>query len=194
MTGPDALQFLKTLYVTQPNSHLRLDNDTLRLLVGDETKLRVPPHHLGSVVCLGPVSVSVPLMHRLADDAIALVLLDAGGRFKARLEGATSGNVLLRQAQHTSSSDAAFALTLAGRMVAGKLCNQRHVLLRGAREAKDADDRAALKRAAQNLAASLRALPVAGSLDAVRGVEGESARGCFGALNRLVSSRWLPAA
>lgn len=180
------MQLLNTLYVTLPDSHLRLDNDTLRLLVGDETRLRVPLHHLGAVVCFGPVSVSVPLMHRLADDAIALVLLDANGRFKARLEGATSGNVLLRRAQHDTSQDSAFALSLARRVVAGKLRNQRHVLLRGARDAKDDADRRALTRAAQNLAASQRALPSAATLDAVRGVEGEAARGYFAAINHLV--------
>ncbi|MBX3634237.1 MAG: type I-C CRISPR-associated endonuclease Cas1 [Rubrivivax sp.] len=180
------MQLLNTLYVTLPDSHLRLDNDTLRLLVGDETRLRVPLHHLGAVVCFGPVSVSVPLMHRLADDGIALVLLDAGGRFKARLEGATAGNVLLRRAQHDTSQDAAFALELARRIVAGKLRNQRHVLLRGARDAKVNDDRLALTRVAQNLAASQRALPGAATLDEVRGVEGEAARGYFVAMSHLV--------
>jgi CRISPR-associated protein Cas1 len=180
------MQLLNTLYVTLPDSHLRLDNDTLRLLVGDETRLRVPLHHLGAVVCFGHVSVSVPLMHRLADDGIALVLLDAGGRFKARLEGATAGNVLLRRAQHDTSRDQTFALNLARRIVAGKLRNQRHVLLRGARDAKDEEDRRALARAAQNLAASQRALPGAATLDEVRGVEGEAARGYFAAMNHLV--------
>ena len=58
------MQLLNTLYVTQPDSHLRLDNDTLRLLVGDETRLRVPLHHLGAVVCFGHVSLTAPLMHR----------------------------------------------------------------------------------------------------------------------------------
>ncbi|MGE0373381.1 MAG: type I-C CRISPR-associated endonuclease Cas1c [Gammaproteobacteria bacterium] len=180
------MQLLNTLYVTLPDSHLRLDNDTLRLLVEDETRLRVPLHHLGAVVCFGPVSVSVPLMHRLADDGISLVLLDANGRFKARLEGATAGNVLLRRAQHTTSQDEEFTLGLARRIVAGKLRNQRHVLLRGAREAKDEADRRNLTRAAHNLAASQRALPAVNTLDAVRGVEGEAARGYFAALNYLV--------
>lgn len=180
------MHLLNTLYVTLPDSHLRLDNDTVRLLVGDDTRLRVPLHHLSAVVCLGPVSVSVPLMHRLAEDGIALVLLDANGRFKARLEGATAGNVLLRRAQHATSLDGAFSLALARRLVAGKLRNQRHVLLRGARDAGDVGDRRILTRAAQNLAASQRALPAAGSLDAVRGVEGEAARGYFAAFNHLL--------
>jgi CRISPR-associated protein Cas1 len=182
------MQLLNTLYVTLADSHLRLDNDTLRLLVGDETRLRVPLHHLGAVVCFGAVNITVPLMHRLADDGIALVLLDAGGRFKARLEGATTGNVLLRRAQHETSSNPAFALRLARRIVAGKLRNQRHVVLRGAREAKQADDRQALTRCAQDIAASLRALPSTETLDGLRGVEGEAARGYFAAVNRLLRS------
>ncbi|MFO1294231.1 MAG: type I-C CRISPR-associated endonuclease Cas1c [Rubrivivax sp.] len=180
------MQLLNTLYVTLPDSHLRLDNDTVRLLVGDETRLRVPLHHLGAVVCFGAVGVSVPLMHRLADEGIALVLLDAAGRFKARLEGATTGNVLLRRAQHQTSADAAWALRMARRVVAGKLRNQRQVMLRGAREAKDSDDRQALARCAHDLAAGLRALPAAETLDALRGVEGEAARSYFSAFARLL--------
>lgn len=180
------MQLLNTLYVTLPDSHLRLDNDTVRLLVGDETRLRVPLHHLGAVVCFGHVSVSVPLMHRLAEDGIALVLLDGNGRFMARLEGPTAGNVLLRRAQHQRSTDDAFTLALARRFVAGKLRNQRHVLLRGARDSRDTADRDVLVRAAQNLAASLRALPLATTTDAVRGVEGEAARGYFSVLKFLV--------
>lgn len=180
------MHLLNTLYVTLSDSHLRLDNDTLRLLVGEETRLRVPLHHLSAVVCFGHSSVSLPLMHRLADEGISLVLLDANGRFKARLEGAVSGNVLLRQAQHGHVRDAAFALALGRRFVAGKLRNQRHVLLRGAREAKTGDDAALLTRTAQNLAASLRSLPGASTLDAVRGVEGEAARNYFEALSLLL--------
>jgi CRISPR-associated protein Cas1 len=114
------------------------------------------------------------------------VLLDTSGRFKARLEGATSGNVLLRQAQHRLALDPIFTLDLARRIVAGKLKNQRQVLMRGAREAKQAEDQSALVRAAQDLAASLRALPTADSLDVVRGVEGEAARTYFAALNLIV--------
>lgn len=180
------MKLLNTLYVTLPDSHLRLDNDTVRLLVGDETRLRVPLHHLGAVVCLGPVSVSVPLMHQLADAGITLVLLDANGRFKARLEGATGGNVLLRQAQHRVSADHNFALALARRIVGGKLRNQRHVLLRGARDARQDEDAATLVKAAKVLAASLRAIPGCATLDALRGVEGEAARNYFSAMPSLV--------
>lgn len=180
------MQLLNTLYVTTPESYLRLENDTIRIEVERETRLRVPLHHVGAVVCLGNVGLSTPLMHRLADEGVALVLLDGNGRFKARIEGAVSGNVLLRRAQHDRSMDAAFTLDTARACVAGKIRNARQVLLRGAREARADDDAAAITRGADDLAASLRALPQAADIDTVRGVEGEAARQYFGALNLLV--------
>jgi CRISP-associated protein Cas1 len=180
------MNLLNTLYVTTPESRLRLDNDTLRVELEEETRLRVPLHHLTSVVCFGHVAVSLPLMHRLAEGGIALVLLDTNGRFKARLEGPMAGNVLLRQAQHRAQGDSVFSCELARRIVAGKLKNQRHVLLRGARDSKSTEDAAVLTRAAQDLAASLRALPTAASMDAIRGVEGEAARNYFAATAQLV--------
>jgi CRISPR-associated protein Cas1 len=148
------MQLLNTLYVNTQDSYLRLDNDTLRVQVEDETRLRVPLHHLQAVVCFGRVGISLPLMHRLAEEAKALVLLDENGRFKARLEGATSGNVLLRRAQHSRSMDSAFALDFARACVAGKVRNARQVLLRGARDSRSEADAAALTRGAEDLAAT----------------------------------------
>lgn len=180
------MQLLNTLYLTTPETYLRLDNDTLRVEVDHETRLRVPLHHLSAVVCFGHIGLSAPLMHRLAEGGIALVLLDDNGRFKARLEGAVSGNVLLRQAQFQRVADATFTLDMARACVAGKIKNTRQVLLRGAREAKSDDEAKTLARLADDLAASLRALPAAASLDALRGLEGEAARQYFSGLSLLV--------
>ena len=180
------MQLLNTLYLTTPETYLRLDNDTLRVEVERETRLRVPLHHLTAVVCFGHIGLSAPLMHRLARDGIALVLLDDNGRFQARLEGAVSGNVLLRQAQFQRADHAVFTLDIARTFVAGKIKNTRQVLQRGAREAKTEDEAKMLTRLADDLAASLRALPNAASLDIVRGLEGEAARQYFSGLTLLV--------
>ena len=180
------MQLLNTLYVTTPEAYIRLDNDTISVNVERETKLRVPIHHLISVVVFGNIGISTPLMHRLAEDGIALVLLDANGRFKARVEGGVNGNVLLRQAQHQRILDPAIVLDIAKCCVAGKIKNSRQVLLRGAREAKNKADADVLSRTADNLAASLRSLPEASDTDVVRGIEGEAARNYFAALNLIV--------
>jgi CRISP-associated protein Cas1 len=179
-------QILNTLYITTPQAYAHLENDTLRIDVEREKKLAVPLHHLGSVVCFGNIMVSPALMHRLAEEGKSLVLLDSNGRFKARLEGPTSGNVLLRQAQHKAVGESAQTLALARSFIAGKLKNSRQILLRGARENVDVAEQETLKRVGENLNASLRALANANDLDTMRGVEGEAARGYFGALNLLV--------
>lgn len=174
------------LYVMTPHAYAHLENATLLIDVEHEKKLQVPLHHLGGLVCFGDVMVSPALMHRLADEGKSLVLLDHSGRFKARLEGPISGNILLRQAHHRAASEPAFSLEFARAVVAGKLKNSRTNLQRGAREATEPDEAATIGRTVDNLAASLRAVVVANSLDELRGIEGEAARGYFAALNLIV--------
>lgn len=175
-----------TLYVMTPHAYAHLENATVRIDVEREKKLQVPLHHIGSLVTFGNIMISPALMHRLADEGKSLVLLDDHGRFKARLEGPVSGNILLRQAQHARAGDEGYTLGLARHIVAGKLKNSRSVLMRGARESFDPEETQRLSRAADNLAASLRAAKNAATLDELRGVEGEAARGYFAALNLVV--------
>lgn len=180
------MQLLNTLYVTNPDSYVHLDNDTLRVEIERETRLRVPLHHLSAVVCFGHVMVSPILMHRLADTGKTLVLLDGRGRFKARLEGPVSGNVLLRQSQHRHIAGSAFCVATARSFVAGKLRNCRQVLLRGARENGRVEDGAMLTAVADELARALARLEHVPDLDGVRGIEGDAAKRYFGALPLVV--------
>ncbi|OGT88762.1 MAG: subtype I-C CRISPR-associated endonuclease Cas1 [Gammaproteobacteria bacterium RIFOXYD12_FULL_61_37] len=172
-------QLLNTLYIMTPGAYAHLENDTLRVDIEHEKRLQVPLHHLGSLVCFGDVMLSPALMHRLADEGKSLVLLDRNGRFKARLEGAVSGNILLRQAQHRVALDPRFALETAKALLAGKLRNARQILLRGAREAEGDADRLALSTAAEALGQSVRNLPAAADLDSLRGLEGDAAKRYF---------------
>jgi CRISPR-associated protein Cas1 len=182
-------QIQNTLYVMTPQAYVHLDNGTVRIEIERETRLRVPLHHIGGLVCFGNVLVSPALMHQMADEGRALVLLDRSGRFKARLEGPVSGNILLRRAQHRAADDAALTLSLASALLLGKLRNSRTLLLRGAREAGLGDDAEVLKRAAASLAAAVRSLGKAPDLDALRGIEGEAARGYLQAINHIVKPK-----
>ena len=113
-------QILNTLYIMTPNAYAHLENDTVRIDVERQKKLQVPLHHLGTLVCFGNIMISPALMHRCADEGIGRVLLDGNGRFKARLEGEVSGNILLRQAQHRLAADTSFAVAVAKSAIAGK--------------------------------------------------------------------------
>ena len=148
------MQLLNTLYVTTEDTYLRLDNETLRVEVERETKLRVPLHHLCAVVCFGHVGLSAPLMHRLADEGIALVLHDGGADSKRVWRARSPATYCC--ARRSSSVLWIRRLRSTWRAcVAGKIKNSRQVLQRGAREAKVEEDAALLIRRADDLAASL---------------------------------------
>jgi len=180
------IELLNTLYVTTQGIYAHLDHDTVRLELEGQTRLRVPLHHLGSLVVFGNVLVSPFLIHRCGEEGRSVVFLDRKGRFKARVEGPLSGNVLLRRAQHEATRSPEVRLSLGKRFIAGKLHNSRTLLLRGARETEDAEDQARLRGAAREIARSIEDIPAATSLDVVRGIEGAGARAYFGVLTFLV--------
>jgi len=177
---------LNTLYVTHPDAYVKLERETLCVLIDREKHLQVPLHHLGGLVLFDHVMVSPALMERCMEDGRSLVWLDRSGRFRARMEGPVSGNVLLRQTQYRIVDDAERCLELARLFIAGKLRNSRQLLLRAARESTEETERATLVQAAKVLAYQLRKLPKAKDLDQVRGMEGDGARRYFEQLERVI--------
>ena len=172
-------ELLNTLYVTTQGATLRLDHDTVRVIVEDETRARLPLVRLQAIVVFGRVTITTPLIHRCAEDGRGVVWLTRHGRFRARLTGRTLGNVLLRRAQHEALGDPDRTLALARQYVAGKVQNARTLALRSARDSARADDQAELRAVADNLASLLGRIRDAGDLDVLRGLEGIAARAYF---------------
>jgi CRISPR-associated protein Cas1 len=172
-------QLLNTLYVMTQGAYLSLDHETVRVEVGGELKLQVPLHHLGSVVTMGNVMISPFFFGKCADDGRAVVILDRNGRFKCRMVGKTTGNVLLRQTQHDAVRDTAKTTTLAAAITAGKVKNARNVLMRSAREADSPEEESKLRRSADIQAEALFHLKTSRDTDHVRGLEGEAAAAYF---------------
>jgi CRISPR-associated protein Cas1 len=98
------------------------------------------------------------------------------GRFRARVVGPQTGNVLLRKAQHEQSEDSSAAREIARTIVAGKIKNSRRLVVRAARMTEGNGATAALDDAKQRLAGTLRLLEDEATLDGVRGHEGTAAK------------------
>ncbi len=176
-----------TLFVTTPGAYLAKDRENLAVRVEHQTRLAVPFHHLGGVVCLGPVSASPELMAACAERGIGLSFLDGDGRFLARVEGPASGNVLLRRRQYRLADDPVAAAGLARSFVVGKVANARALIVRSAREQKDPARSAILDSAATRLSERLADLGRPGqSLETVRGLEGEAAATYFAAFDAMI--------
>ena len=181
-------QLLNTLYVTTQNAYLARENETVVVRVEHETRLRVPIHTLGGIVCFGLVSCSPPLMQLCGERNVAISFLSERGRFYARVQGPVSGNVLLRREQYRRADDLEASAEIARAVVAAKVANCRTVLLRGVRDHPDANS-AALTSAADALAHVLNALREPMPLDAVRGREGEAARLYFSVWDHLITAQ-----
>lgn len=178
--------YLNTLYVTSDEAYLSLEGETVVVSVQKQRRLQVPMHHLQGLVLQDNVRVSAPLLNRCADKGLSVVFLTRTGRFGSRLEGPTSGNVLLRLAQYRAHESSDMSTQLAKGFVQGKLANSRQVLLRGGREAQEVTDREACVQAAEEIARAIRALEHSDSVDTCRGHEGQGAAAYFSAFQALV--------
>lgn len=179
-------QFLNTLYVMTQGAYICLDHETVKIEVEGKVQMQVPLHHIGAVVTMGNVMISPFFLGKCADEGRAVVILDRNGRFKCRMVGKTSGNVLLRQAQYEAVRDTDKATAIARNVVAGKVKNARQILLRGARETDSQDETESLKKAADILADALFHLKDSADIDHIRGLEGKSAHTYFHVFDRMV--------
>lgn len=176
---------LNTLFVTLPGATLAKDHENLVVRADGEERLRVPIHHIGSVVMFGANFMSVAAMAVLAETGIQVSFLSEGGRFLGRIEGRWQGGSLVRKAQFESIASGDKALRIARGLVLGKLANQRQMLLRSARDAEEADA-GRLRLAGEGVAAALKGARSASGLDALRGCEGQGAAVYFGAFSAML--------
>ncbi len=70
-----------TLYVTTQGAYLCHEGEAVLVRVEHETRLRVPVHTLGGIVCFGQVSCSPPLLHLCAERGAGVSFLSEQGRF-----------------------------------------------------------------------------------------------------------------
>jgi CRISP-associated protein Cas1 len=75
------------------------------------------------------------LIYKCAEDGRNLVWLNKYDKFKARIASSTTGNVLLRKAQHQAVDCSETTLSIARYIIATKLQNARSVVKRASREA-----------------------------------------------------------
>ena len=180
---------LNTLYVTTANAWLRKDGENVVVEVDGEERGRAPVHLLGGIVCFGAVGMTPALMGRCATSGVCVSMLSRTGRFLARVEGQTSGNVMLRRAQYRATDDDVATAKLASHIVTGKLLNQRIVVRRalrdhGATMASEGQERlrACERRLTDAARRSIRTLGV----DEIRGIEGEAARVYYAVFDDLI--------
>lgn len=177
-------KLLNTLYVQTQGIYLRQEGETVVAEKDGQVLMRLPIHTLSGLVTFGNVMCSPFLLHLCAERGVAVSFLSEHGRFLARATGPVSGNVLLRVAQVRAHDDPDRKGDIARSCVAGKIANDRNLLLRRMR---DHGDTPALRTAAAALAdVLLRLRDSPPDAARIRGLEGEAAAAHFAAFNDLL--------
>lgn len=181
---------LNTLFVTTQGAYLAREGETVLVRVEKETRLRVPVHTLGGIVCFGQVSCSPPLMHLCAEKNVLISFLSEHGRFLARVQGPVCGNVLLRREQYRRADCPVGSARIARAIIAAKIGNGRTVLMRCLRDYPDGTNANSVRAAATTLGRVLVSCEnVSMSLDEIRGREGEAAACYFGIFDSLITAQ-----
>ena len=122
------------LYITNPDTYLSRDGESVTVLVERKEIARVPIHNLEGIVCFGFMGASPALMELCHSHDVGLSFVSPYGKFLARVGGKVSGNVLLRKKQYALSDDESESAKIAKYFVLGKLLNCRSVLQRFSRD------------------------------------------------------------
>ena len=180
---------LNTLFVTTQGAYLAKEGESVIVRVEKETRLRVPVHTLGGIVCFGNIGCSPFLMGFCAERDVAISFLSEYGRFLARVQGPVSGNVLLRREQYRRADDMTISAEMARAVLTGKLANCRTVLQRALRDHSDKLDKDQVSQASKQISGSLKRLQEDMPLNSLRGIEGDAAHVYFNVFDHLITSQ-----
>lgn len=176
-------KLLNTLYVTTPDSYLSKDGLNVVVSVQQKEVFRIPIINIEGIVTFGYMGASPGLMKLCADNGVSLTFLSPQGKFIARVQGPTRGNVLLRTEQYRLADNEDFALHISKLFIGGKIQNYRNILRRYERDYGSNDDVAS---AVQKLEVRKRDLQKVQDLNQLRGIEGDAASVYFDVFPYLI--------
>jgi len=186
---------MPTACINHPDCRVSLQSERLQVhgrtgqSEREELLREIPLRDLDRVILTESVQVTSAAMAALLRAGIPVSYLAWNGQFLGSFLPAMKAHGMARMQQYRRTSDAGFAMTMAGRIVTAKLYNQRRVLQRLAANREEGDDSCeaparieppdpALVAAQQRLEALFGSLKQSRSVDELRGYEG-AATACY---------------
>jgi len=182
-------RMLNTLFVTTDGAFLKKAGESVVVSVKKEIKLRLPIHNLGGIMCFGRVLCSPGLLGLCARRGVAVSFLSPNGRYLAKVQGPTSGNVLLRREQYKRADVVSECLTIARSSVLAKIANCRTSLQRTLRDHGEKGDSSRLEKAINNLDIYLQDVKKERDIERIRGFEGYASRCYFEVFNDMITAQ-----
>lgn len=179
-------KMLNTLYVTSEDPFLAYSNENVVVKRGEELVTRLPLLNLEGIVTFSHFGATPALMGECAKRGIQLSFMTPNGRFLARVNGMTQGNVLLRREQYRMADSEERSCLIARNLITGKTFNCRWVLERALRDHALRMDQGQLKAASEALQVINQQIRSATDLDSLRGLEGKAAAEYFSVFDQMI--------
>lgn len=182
-------KLLNTLYITSEDLFLSYSNENVVVNRDKEAVARFPLLNLEGIMTFSYTGATPALMGECAKRGIQLSFLTPNGRFLARVNGMTQGNVLLRREQYRIADDELRSCLIARNMITGKTFNSRWVLERALRDHALRINQVRVEEASDQIRRLIQQIRSVTELDSLRGLEGDAATAYFGVLNELILSQ-----
>lgn len=182
-------KLLNTLYITSEDLFLSYSNGNVVVNRGEAVTARFPLLNLEGIITFSYAGATPALMGECAKRGIQLTFMTPNGRFLARVNGMSQGNVFLRREQYRIADSDARSCTIARNMITGKAYNSRWVLERALRDHALRIDQQAVSAASSQIQQLIQLIRCAEGLDSLRGLEGEAAAAYFGVFDELILSQ-----
>lgn len=177
---------LNTLFLTQPETTLKKEGEAISVRIANNPPQRFPIHNIGSIVCFSDAYITPSLMEHCVRNHTSISYLSPYGKFKARVTGPVSGNVLLRKEQYRWSDSETKSAEVARYIIIGKILNSRSTLVRYRREHRNLDKDKSITKVIDLLSQAVDDMRPGEDLNYYRGIEGSAAQNYFSIFDLLI--------
>lgn len=162
---------MPVLYLAEEGSIMGIEGDTFRIIQKNGVIRSVPILSVDGVVVFGGTQISSKAIQLLLEKDIPTAFLSNSGRYYGRLFSTETKSSKLRLEQIKSLEDKALMLSFAKEIIKGKILNCCYILnnLNRARSFSE------IKQKVNSLYQILKNIPLAKTIDSLRGYEGSAA-------------------
>ncbi len=179
------MRYLNSLYIREYQARVAYRRGSL-LVTKPDGKQRIAMETLDAVIMFAG-QITTNALTELVRRNIRVAALTRGGRIRFTVNRPISGNVHLRQAQHTAAADPVQTLDITRNIVAAKLQNSRRVIARWERDHPDASIRARLRSRVAQIGERIPQTAAADTPHGLRGIEGDAGRLHFGVMRIVLN-------
>lgn len=177
---------LNTLFVTSEDAWLSLDGENVVVNRDGAEVARFPLHNLQGIVSFSYSGASPALMGACVARDVGLTFCTPRGKFLARAQGISQGNVILRRNQYRFVDDPHESVSIAKTMIFGKVYNSRWSIERTRRDHRMRVDDEALQSVSSHLKDYLPQILDVSDSETLRGLEGVSAAEYFSIFDSMI--------